>query len=221
MIRLTETLALQSVEDFLTAAEREHLIKIMDSELAATGWRPRHQAEVLRAPAPAQEILRAATARSLHVLQRALPSVAADARWGYTELTEGQCVPTHVDGIPDPATAPRRIGRIGVVIEQADEGGEFYIETTASPAVWTGELVGEPEGYAPGTPLTHRFPHAPDHAAVPTWLEDVPSTRWVTPAGAGTGLAYGAQVLHGVQPVRAGRLRKFVTDLLDTPAVRR
>ncbi|MFF7725184.1 hypothetical protein [Streptomyces sp. NPDC008001] len=221
MIHLNETLALQSVEEFLTTAEREHLLKIMDSEIAATGWRPRHQADVLRAPAPAQEILRAATARSLHVLQRVLPSVTADGRWDYAELTEGQYIPTHVDGIPDPGTPPRRIGRIGVVVQQAEAGGEFYIETTASPAVWTGTVVGEAEGYAPGTPLTHRLPHVHDHGAVPTWLEEVPTTRWVTPAPPGAGLAYGAQVLHGVQPVRAGRLRKFVTNLLDAPAVRR
>ncbi|MFE5868191.1 hypothetical protein ACFQ6V_05970 [Streptomyces roseifaciens] len=220
MIHLTETLALQSVEDFLTEAERAHLVKIMDSELAATGWKPRHQAEVLRAPAPAQEILRAATARALHVLQRALPSVTADARWDYTELTAGQQIPTHIDGIADPAVAPRRIGRIGVVVEPAEAGGEFYIETTASPSVWSGAIVGEPEGYAPGTPLTHRLPHVHDHAAIPAWLQEVPCTRWVTPAGAGTALAYGAQVLHGVQPIRAGKLRKFVTDLLDTPARR-
>ncbi|MFC5147835.1 hypothetical protein [Streptomyces aureoversilis] len=220
MIHLTETLALQSVEEFLTPAELGQLVKIMDSEIAATGWKPRRQAELLRAPGLAQEILRAATARALHVLQRALPSVAADARWDYTELTAGQHIPTHVDGIPDPAVAPRRIGRIGVVLEDADEGGEFYIETTAAPAVWTGAVVGEAEGYAPGTPLTHRMPHLGGHEAVPAWLRDIDSTRWVTPTRPGTALAYGAQVLHGVQPVRAGKLRKFVTDLLDTPARR-
>ncbi|GGX97728.1 hypothetical protein [Streptomyces hiroshimensis] len=220
MIHLTETLALQSVEEFLTPAELRQLVKIMDHEIAATGWKPRRQAEVFRAPGLAQEILRSATARALHVLQRALPSVAADARWDYTELTAGQHIPTHIDGIPDPAVAPRRIGRIGVVLEDADAGGEFYIETTAGPAVWTGTVVGEAEGYAPGTPLTHRMPHLGGHEAVPAWLRDVDSTRWVTATRPGTALAYGAQVLHGVQPVRAGKLRKFVTDLLDTPARR-
>ncbi|MFI1801463.1 hypothetical protein ACH427_29550 [Streptomyces sp. NPDC020379] len=33
----------------------------------------------------------------------------------------------------------------------------------------------------------------------------------------GTGPANGAQVIHGVLPVRAGRPRKFVTDLTDAP----
>ncbi|MFI9203079.1 hypothetical protein [Streptomyces sp. NPDC053048] len=216
MIHLSETLALQTVEDFLTCDELAQLTKIMDAEHAATGWKPTHQADVVPAPPLAQEILHSATARALPALRRALPSVVADATWDYTELTAGQEIRAHIDGIADPGTPPRRIGRLGVVLADAEDGGDFYIATTSHPAIWSGTTVGEAEGFAPGTPLTHRLPHVHDHGAVPEWLRDTPRTRWTADAPAGTGIAYGAQVVHGVLPVRAGRLRKFVTDLIDT-----
>ncbi|MFI2077725.1 hypothetical protein [Streptomyces triculaminicus] len=219
MIRLSETLALQSVEDFLTADELGRLGKIMDAELEVTGWRPAHQADVVAAPGQAQEILRAATDRALPVLRRVLPSVAGADVWHYTELTAGQEVPAHIDGIPRPDVAPRRIGRIGMVLELPESGGQFYVDTTSGPSVWSGVVVGGAEGYAEGTALTHRLPHdrAHQHQGEPEWLRAAARTRWITDAPAGVALAYGAQLIHGVLPVRAGRMRKFVTDLLDAP----
>lgn len=224
MIHISETLALHTTEGFLSDDELTQLRKIMRAELDATGWAPRHQAEILLAPPTAQDILQDAVHRALPAIRRTMPSIQAAAPWAYTELTTGQEVPTHLDGIPDPAAPPRRLGRIGVVLEDADAGGDFYIETTSSPTVWTGHEVGEPEGFLPGTPLTHRLPHAqePDanpHEATPAWLTDARRTRWITDARAGTAVAYGSQVIHGVTPVRGGHLRKFVTDLLDTGAL--
>ncbi|MEU7136047.1 hypothetical protein [Streptomyces sp. NPDC046261] len=218
MIHLSETLALQTVEDFLDADDLARLVKIMDAELAATGWKPRSPADVVLAPAQAQEILQAATVRAIPVLRRVLPSVTTHAPWAYTELTPGQDVPAHIDGIPDPAVRPRRLGRIGVVLDGPGGGGEFYVETTSSPAIWSGQAVGESEGYAPGTTLTHRLPHDRAHHSTPEWLRDAVRTRWVAHTPPGVAVAYGAQVLHGVLPVHAGRLRKFVTDLTDAPA---
>lgn len=220
MIHISETLALHTTEGFLTAGDLTQLRKIMRAALDESGWRPRHQAEILLAPPAAQEILQDATRRALPAIRRTMPSITAAASWSYTELAAGQEVPTHLDGIPDPAKPPRRLGRIGVVLDDAEAGGDFYIETTSSPGIWTGEDVGEADGFLPGTPLTHCLPHAPEpdvhpHEGVPAWLEGARRTRWTTDARAGTAVAYGAQVIHGVNPVRAGTLRKFVTDLLD------
>ncbi|MFH8609709.1 hypothetical protein ACH4D5_19740 [Streptomyces sp. NPDC018029] len=221
MIHISETLVLQTVEDFLSQDELTHLRKIMNAELDATGWTPRHQAEVLAAPPAAQYILQHATSRALPAIRRAMPSIAAAAPWAYTELAVGQEVPTHLDGIPDPGTAPRRLGRIGVTLDDAEAGGEFYIETTSSPGIWTGEHLGRAEGFLPDTPLSRSLPHAPGpdvhaHDAAPDWLTSADRTRWITDAVAGTAVFYGSQVIHGVRPVRVGHLRKFVTDLLDT-----
>ncbi|GHF08583.1 hypothetical protein [Streptomyces morookaense] len=222
MIHISETLTVQTVEDFLTADELAQLNKIMDIELRSTAWRPAHQAEVLPAPADAEDILQVATARALPAIRRAMPSVRAAAAWGFTELGEGQKVPTHLDGIPAPAAPPRRIGRIGVTIGDAEQGGLFYIETTSSPLPWTGALVGEPEGYVPGTPLTRCLSHQAaavrEHAEEAGWLEAVPTSRWTAHAPAGVAVAYGAHLIHGVTPVVRGRVRKFVTDLTDRPA---
>lgn len=229
MIHISETLALQTVEEFLTADALTQLRKIMDSEQEATGWTPRFQADVVPVPAQAEDILQSAVTRALPAIRRALPSIRAAAPWHYTELTSGHAVPTHLDGIPAPGVAPRRLGRIGVVLADADSGGDFYVETTAADSVWTGAYAGEAEGFLPGTPLSHRLPHAAEpegphatgavgpHAAEPAWLTGARRTRWITDARAGTAVAYGSQVIHGVLPVRAGRLRKFVTDLLDEP----
>ncbi|MFJ9854872.1 hypothetical protein [Streptomyces sp. NPDC101150] len=217
MIHLNETLALQTVEGFLSLDDLTQLVTIMDTEHAATGWQPGHQADVVQAPPAAQEILHAATTRVLDILQRALPSVVSDGLWDYTELYAGQEIPAHIDGIHDPATPPRRIGRLGVTLAHSHAGGEFFIATTAHPAIWTGAVVGEAEGFSPGTPLTHRLPEGHRHGYTPDWLANASRTRWTAEAPAGTALAYGAQVIHGVLPVKEGRLRKFVTDLLDTP----
>jgi hypothetical protein len=224
VIHISETLVLQTVEDFLTADELTQLRKAMNEEQHETGWTPRYQAEVIPAPAAAQEILGQATERALPAIRRAMPSIRAAAPWGYTELAVGQRVPTHLDGIPQPGQPPRRLGRIRVVLEEAEHGGEFYVETSSSGSIWTGELAGEAQGFQPGTALTHRLPHAPgpyahQHDTEPAWLRGAPRTRWITEAGAGVAVAYGAQVIHGVLPVRSGRIRKFVTDLLDTASV--
>ncbi|MEU5129800.1 hypothetical protein [Streptomyces mobaraensis] len=216
MIHISETLALQTVEDFLDAEERARLAKFVDADPVASR-RPVRQAEVVPAPAGAGEILRRATERALPAIRRALPSVRDAGPWGYTELWPGDAVPTHLDGIPSPGTAPRRIGRIGVSVADADEGGLFYVETTSSGAPWTGAVAGETEGFAPGTPLTRCLPHQPagrGHAAEASWLSRTPTTRWTTAAPAGVAVAYGSQLIHGVTPVTRGRLRKFVADLL-------
>ncbi|MEU1129098.1 hypothetical protein ABZ383_04420 [Streptomyces sp. NPDC005900] len=219
MIHISESLVLQSVEGFLTREELASLSKIMDADPHLADWSPRFQAEAVAVPPQAEEILQHATARAMPTLRRAIPSLRSAAPWGYTELTAGRCVPTHVDGIPDPEAEHCRLGRIGVVLEEADSGGEFYVETTADDSVWSGQVVGEKENFLPGTPLTRSMPHASGpasgpHHGVPGWLADADRTRWVTDVGAGVALAYGAQVIHGVRPVRGGRLRKFVTDLL-------
>ncbi|MGW0532469.1 hypothetical protein [Streptomyces sp. NPDC003032] len=219
MIHISESLVLQTVEGFLTPDELTTLSKIVDADPQLAEWTPRFEAEVVTAPPQAQEILQHATTRALPALRRAIPSLRYAAPWAYTVLTAGRRVPTHVDGIPDAGAEHCRLGRIGVVLEEADSGGEFYVETTADDGIWSGEFVGEKENFLPGTPLTRSVPHAPGpdsspHHGIPGWLAAADRTRWLTDAGAGVAVAYGAQVIHGVRPVRGGRLRKFVTDLL-------
>ncbi|MGW0733950.1 hypothetical protein [Streptomyces sp. NPDC002851] len=221
MIHVSETIALHTVEDFLTEEDLSQLNKIVDNE----SW-PEADAGTLtryvQAPDAAQAILRQAVERALPSIRRVMPSIVDAAPWLYAELNPGDSVPVHVDGIPDPAVAPRRIGRIGVTISAPEAGGEFYLATTSSPELWTDTRLGEADGYTPGTRLTRRLPHeaVPDavpHHSGPTWTDTLPKTRWTADDRPGVALVYGAQLMHGVTPVARGVLRKFVTDLLDTP----
>ncbi|MFF1378936.1 hypothetical protein [Streptomyces sp. NPDC058308] len=217
MIHISETFALHSVEEFLTDEEISQLNKIVDNDAVRppgeTGSRYEH------APDAAQAMLQQAFARALPSLRDVMPNVAGTGQWAYAEVAEGDCIPVHVDGIPDPSARPRRIGRIGIVIRAADAGGQFYVATTSSPALWSGAELGEADGFAAGTRQTRSMPHemspSPSVHAAPNWAQDMPQTRWTTDAPAGTAVAYGAQLLHGVAPVTRGVVRKFVTDLLD------
>ena len=219
MIHASETVVLQTVEDFLTEEESAQLVKIMDLETAASGWRPRHQADVLPAPEAALAVLQHATDRALPAVRRTMPSLAAALDWGYTELRPGDRVPTHLDGIRDPGIPPRRIGRIGVTLADAAEGGVFYVATTSSATPWTARVLGPDAGYQDGTPLARPLPHeaayAREHLAESTWVARTPKTHWHTDAPAGTAVVYGAQLMHGVTAVRRGVVRKFVADLVD------
>ncbi|MFG3258738.1 hypothetical protein [Streptomyces sp. NPDC048172] len=222
MIHVSETVALQTIEDFLTEEEAAQLVKVMDLELGASGWRPRHQADVLPAPDAALHVLHQAFDRALPTVRRTMPSIAAALRWGYTELRPGDRVPTHLDGIPDPETPPRRIGRIGVTLTDAEEGGVFYVATSSSATPWTGRALGPDDGYQDGTRLARSLPHEAayvrEHLGESHWISETPKTHWHTDAPARTAVAYGAQLMHGVTPVRRGLARKFVADLADGAA---
>ncbi|MEU9191256.1 hypothetical protein AB0D14_43600 [Streptomyces sp. NPDC048484] len=64
MINTSETLAVQTIENFLTIDETAQVTKIVDDQLAATGWVPARPSEGLTPPDAAQEILTAAIDRA-------------------------------------------------------------------------------------------------------------------------------------------------------------
>ncbi|MDI3417620.1 hypothetical protein [Streptomyces luteolus] len=222
MIHVSETFALHTTEEFLTEEESTLLEKVMTSDPPETDGGAEPSSRYERAPAAAQSVLQQAFERALPSLKRVMPAVAAAAPWSYAEIVAGDSVPVHVDGIPDPLAHPKRIGRIGVVITAAQQGGEFYVATTASPELWTDTELGETDGFHRGMRLTRSLPHevdpSPQIHASPTWAQSLPQTRWTTDAPARTAVAYGAQLMHGVTPVTSGVVRKFVTDLLAAPS---
>ncbi|MEU5402259.1 hypothetical protein ABZ348_23520 [Streptomyces sp. NPDC005963] len=208
----SEMFALQSVEGFLGGEELSRLNKIMDGEAAA--WEPEIHAAVLPAPALAVDILNQAMTRALPTIQRAMPSIADAASWAYTHLSAGQEIPANLDGILDPAVAPARVGRIGVVISEADEGGRFSLEPPTEEALRAG---GHPDGSeqvrVARRPVAGPLSYGSDPSATPSLVR----TRWTCYAGPGVAIAYGARLVSGVSPVRRGVLRTFVGDLIDTP----
>ncbi|GGM46099.1 hypothetical protein GCM10012275_16380 [Longimycelium tulufanense] len=219
MIHLTETLAVHTIEDFLSPTEVNRLNHAVDKFLDATGWRPSRSAEVVRLPENVQDIMGNALRRNLPAVQRVVPSVSGAAAWEYVELSPGQAVPSHLDGIgPDPMAYPHRIARMSVVIADAARGGDFYVETTSSELPWNPGPTGG-NGYDPRMRFTRIATHesVEDGDESAGWISHTPRTRWTTTAGVGVAVVYGAQLIHGVTPVVSGKVRKLITNLTDQP----
>ncbi|MGW2652078.1 2OG-Fe(II) oxygenase [Streptomyces sp. NPDC001478] len=235
MIHIAETLTVSSIENFLTPVEITTLITVMDDALGEDGLRrfdtertttlhsiPGHSSEQAMAvyepagrleihppPATAAKILAHAVERSMPALRRALPALTSCREWMYVEYAPGQHITPHVDGIaPAPTDPVRQLAGISVVLDHAEDGGEFFVETTAHPALWSNQYGDD--GYHPDMAFTH---DGADHSA--DWFRTMPRTRWNVRPAPGTALLYGSQVTHGTEPVRAGRERKFISWLIS------
>ncbi|MEU7090878.1 MULTISPECIES: hypothetical protein [Kitasatospora] len=242
MIHIAETLSIHTVEGFLSAPEVRQLNELMDVELAQRGresfdsartstihevpglsseqaralYEPVGRVEMTDVPAAAQAILDSALERSHTAIARNLPSIQGHRPWIFLEYQAGQYISAHADGIaPDPGTWPRQIAAASVTIELATDGsGGFYVETSGSEAPWTPPAPEPAPGYAPRM----RFiSEGADGSS--GWFSEMGRTRWTARPAAGTLLVFGSQLIHGTEPVRAGRVRKFLTLLTaETPA---
>lgn len=234
-IHLAETLAVGSIENFVTSAEIADLDTIMTGHLTRVGiesfgtartesiheipghsaaramavYEPAGRVEVREIPSAAEEILQSAFKRASVAVGRALPSVTVCRPWTYVEYGPGQHITAHLDGIaPDPLAWPRQIAGISVVIQAPETGGEFHVETTSDPTLWTGKIPGPASGYVAGMHLAR---DGADFSA--DWFTTMPRTRWTAEPGPGTALLYGSQLAHGTKPVLAGTSRKFISWL--------
>ncbi|MER7468113.1 hypothetical protein [Streptomyces sp. NPDC097981] len=213
---MTETLAVHTVEGFLSLEEITQLTKLLDDHLATTGWAPVRPSDGITPPDEIQEILAIALQRALPAIQRTFPAVAGATAWDYHDLGPGDGIDPHLHGVGDPDERPQRVARMAFHLQEADQGGQFYVDTSSSEALWTDRTADEGSAFAPGT----RFAREISHHATPETiaaLRDVPRTRWTSAPPAGTAIVYGAQLVHGVETVRQGRLRKLITNLLDQP----
>ncbi|MEU3354791.1 hypothetical protein [Streptomyces sp. NPDC037389] len=219
MITLTETLAVDTVDDFLTREDVARLARLVDIRITETGWRPAYVGqELTELPDEVQASLQAAVLRHLPEIQRTFPSAVGCSPWQLIQFDSGEGAVRHLDGIgPDPLASPRHVARIGVTVQDAEAGGEFFFETTSSDDLWDTHRDGlAAPGYAHGMRFTRIAPHdrisrdEPDVA----WIHKVSGVPWTTPAGAGTAVVYGAQLIHGIAPVVRGRCRKFITGLV-------
>ncbi|MCC3776152.1 hypothetical protein [Streptomyces sp. UNOB3_S3] len=210
MIHMTETLAVQTVEGFLTPEETDELTKILDDHLAVTGWVPARPSEGTTPPEAAQAILDRAMRRALPALRRAFPSATGTDPWLYHDLGPGDRIRSHVHGVGDPEARPQRIARVAFNLQDADSGGEFYLDTSSADALWSDATTTGAGGPAPGT----RFVHEITARTGPVKLDSLPRTRWTCSPPPGTTVVYGTQLVHGVLPVVEGRVRKLITNLL-------
>ncbi|MFD4943565.1 2OG-Fe(II) oxygenase [Streptomyces sp. NPDC058409] len=235
MIHIAETLTVSSIENFLTPDEVHTLTEVMNDVLGDDGIRrfdterattlhsiPGHttqqamavyepvgRLEIHPPPEAAEKILAEAVERALPALRRVLPAFTACREWMYVEYGPGQHITPHVDGIaPAPTDRPRQLAGISVVLQSAKDGGEFFVETTSHPALWSDQQPGD--GYHPAMAFAH---DGADHSA--DWFHNMPRTRWNVAPAPGTALLYGSQVTHGTEPVRTGRECKFISWLIS------
>lgn len=236
MIHISETLTTHSVEGFLTARAMDTLAEIMDQTLAEQGhsrfdaerrttiheipghspaqaqqvYEPAGRVEMTDLPQQATELLDQALEAAMPQLTRTLPSVTGHRTWTYLEYGPGQHITPHADGIaPDPFTHPRQIAAATVTLNTLYTGGSFYIETTGSNAIWTPDRTITTTGYVRGM----RFIHDGTDTSSP-WFKTMPRTRWTATPAPGTLTVFGSQLVHGTEPVRTGRVRKFLTLLI-------
>ncbi|MFJ9693135.1 hypothetical protein [Kitasatospora sp. NPDC101183] len=245
MIHIAETLSIHTVEDFLGAHEVQQLNELMDLELAQRGresfddarlstihevpgltselaralYEPAGRVEMTDVPAAAQAILNAALERSRAAIARNAPSVESHRPWIFLEYQAGQYISAHADGIaPDPGAWPRQIAAASVAIELAPDGsGGFYVETSGSEAPWT------PASPKPVTGYDARMRFISEGTdGSSDWFAAMKRTRWTAQPATGTLLVFGSQLVHGTEPVRVGRVRKFLTLLTaEAPAPHR
>ncbi|MCF3100500.1 hypothetical protein IPZ58_02765 [Streptomyces roseoverticillatus] len=214
MIHMTETLAVQTVEGFLTPDETAELTKVLDEHLAVTGWVPERPSAGLVPPEAAQEILAAGVERALPAIRRVFPSVARATPWNYHDLGPGDRIDAHLHGVGAPDARPQRVARVAFHLQEAERGGQFYVDTCSAEDLWTGRTAGPGSAFLPGTRFAREISHEgrPEDLAA---LDGVPRTRWTSAPPARTAVVYGAQLVHGVETVVEGRLRKLITNLMD------
>ncbi|MEU4208658.1 hypothetical protein AB0F13_01420 [Streptomyces sp. NPDC026206] len=170
MITLTETLAVDTVDEFLTNEEVARLSRAMDSFIQRTGWKPAYVGEELVVlPDEVQDALQAATLHHLPEIRRTFPSAMGCSPWQLIQFDAGEGAVHHLDGIgADPLTAPRHVARIGVTIQDAEAGGQFFFETTSSTDLWDPRFSeGTTPGYADGMRFTRIAPPRQDLPAGP------------------------------------------------------
>lgn len=234
-ISMTETLLAGSIEGFLDSDEIKTLAAIMDEFFQSAGksafdkqrtcsihevpgidsravrisYEPAGRIEVTMIPSEAEVLLQSAFCRAIPAIHRLFPSAAVCRPWTYVEYGVGQHITSHLDGIAlDPTSWPRQIAGISVLIQKANAGGEFYIETTSAGALWS-RVAPSGSGYADEMQLAHE---GADETS--SWFRAIPKTRWIVDPPESTALLYGSQLIHGTQPVRAGRACKFISWLV-------
>ncbi|NUK32268.1 2OG-Fe(II) oxygenase [Streptomyces lunaelactis] len=235
MIHIAETLIIGSIEGFLIPDEIRELTAVMDTAVvgdairrfdterattlhtipghtlkqAMAVYEPAGRLEIHPPPQDAATILATAVERAMPALRRALPALTRCREWMYVEYGPGQHITPHIDGVaPDPSAWPRQIAGISVVLEHAEAGGEFFVETISDAGLWNDEGAGG--DYSPSMAFTH---DGADYSA--DWFRTMPRTRWTVAPQPGTALLYGSQLTHGTEPVRQGRERKFISWLIS------
>jgi hypothetical protein len=175
-----------------------HEIPGHTSREAAQLYEPNGRVECTELPAQAEKILEEIFVRNLPSIRYAHPRAVRNNGWFYVEYGDGQFVNPHVDyhgRIGDPW--PGVLASLSLSVGIADGGGQFFVETSGADSVWAGPHVAR-RGLDWSTPS----------------FREQRRVRWTAQQDLGDMLIWGSQMIHGTVPVRRGRSRKFLTQLL-------
>jgi hypothetical protein len=166
----------------------------LDGTTAARVFSPAGRIEIAlgRALPELVDLLERAFYRRIEDIQRVYPAAVWPVGWTYVEYGPGQHCTSHADG----SFGGSQVGALSVRLDEGTEGGEFYVETSGSEQLWTGQ--GESRELIVSALYRNR------------WLDRVPKTRWLAQPARGTGLLWGSHLIHGTQPVRRGISKKII-----------
>jgi predicted 2-oxoglutarate/Fe(II)-dependent dioxygenase YbiX len=240
-VRVSETLGVFSVEDFLQPDELAQLLGLIEEHKARASndqlrqvdrptsvhsvpgvslsetlkaYEPAGRVELTPLPDTILKVMDDAVGRALPAIRRVFPAATGSEAWTYLEYRRDQYITAHIDHPvevqPDNEQSDGFLGPLGemaitepgahvagVSIVLADDygGGEFFVETSASPRLWRDDL---PELANEGADSTS------------DWFSAVRRTRWRVRPQAGGAVLYGTQLIHGTEPVTSGIARKMI-----------
>lgn len=217
---IEHTLGVHSVENFLTLDEVQTLQKLVSytdllnvscdtqhlkisvhsfpdkvGKDVAMLYSPHGRGEMQSVPSDIDAILTEAFIRNLTKLCAVYPTAQVNSKWILVAYSSGQFIVPHVD-LPDlNATGRSKIAGLSVLLRAPEEGGAFFIETTATNHIWRGQ-----------GPAWHETP-----GEFNSNFRETQRTRWTCTPRVGDALLYGSRLIHGTLPVLRGIAIKALT----------
>lgn len=217
----TEFSAIHSVEGFLTHEEVAAVTSALDSVIDTSSdgcdiarapelsvhyipgytpedivniFEPASRRELRFLPDEVVEILDTASNRAMDRIRSVFPSVEETGPWIYVEYGPGQYVTPHVDYPNDPDNPGLvKYAAISVTLQQAADGGEFFVETISD------------SNHRDSEGRVVRDLHWGDSR-----FRSRSRTRWLVRPEVGDAVLWGTEVCHGTKPVRQGCARKLI-----------
>jgi hypothetical protein len=214
---ILESFSIFSIEDFLTKVEIKDLISAFNkietqtevefgkhsvhtsdeysTKELALAFEPNGRYEINNIPSEVETVLNNALKRNINRIQQIFPEVKRAIPWNFLAYGKNQFCTSHVDYIFKTETKETVFCGIGIMLVPATVGGEFFIETSGSEKYIINREVASDMNY------TNKN------------FKNMKRTKWTVNQKEGTAVIYGAQTIHGTNPVIEGRSKKIISWL--------
>jgi hypothetical protein len=179
-----------------TVGTREKSVHEIPGETLQTvvrTYEPNGRIEFDELPADVVADIDQAVSERLDDIRIAYPGATGVQGWFYVSYLPGQHVAPHIDyPVDDDFPSDVKYAAIGVTLQSAKVGGEFFVETFGAAIHWDHGRV------RPGGDMNS------------PWFRELPRTRWHTRPNVGDAILWGTQMVHGTEPVGAGAAAKLI-----------